>query len=578
MNSSQGKSIQTVQTGSNSKITSISFRTDGLPHLVCSLINGDLFFYDLNKKSRVHMLRNAHKEKYGGVSKSQFLNNQPIVVTSGPDNSLKEFVFDPILSTTNTSVISPPRHLRSRGGHSASPTNILFADERSHFIQSASQDKSFWTFSLLKDAQSQEMSQKQSKTNKEGKRQAGLSSGFKDKLPPIVTMTQENARQGEWDNIITGHQDEIFARTWDSKNKKLGNLQLPTIDKGTVKSVAITQCGNFGLIGSSLGGIGSYNLQSGKIRKLYKLHKKSCTGIAVDGMNRKMVSCGLDGIIGFYDFSKSTFLGKLVLNSPITQLCYHRKSDLVAFACDDLSIVVVDSPTQKVVRQLFGHTNRITSMDFTPDGRWIISASLDGTIRTWDLPTGGCIDGIHVPNVVTCLKMSPQGDVLATTHVNGLGISLWTNRSQFKPISTRHVEEEEFANVMLPNVSGDGGSSILDGAFGNENGEDDDEDEDDKYKRIYKSVDQINENLITLSLGPRNKFNSLIHLDTIKLRNKPKEAPKQQDKLPFFLELTGSQVGDRAKQAENETDANQIQIQKSEMRIINFNFKYERLL
>ncbi|GME82834.1 unnamed protein product [[Candida] boidinii] len=77
-NIKKGKTIQTIHTGSNSKITSISFRTDGLPHLVCSLINGDLFFYDLNKKSRVHILRNAHKEKYGGVSKSQFLNNQPI--------------------------------------------------------------------------------------------------------------------------------------------------------------------------------------------------------------------------------------------------------------------------------------------------------------------------------------------------------------------------------------------------------------------------------------------------------------------------------------------------------------------
>ncbi|ODV84308.1 hypothetical protein CANARDRAFT_29191 [[Candida] arabinofermentans NRRL YB-2248] len=554
-NIKKARTLRTINTGSNSKITSVSFRTDGSPHLVCSMVNGDLFFYDLNKKSRVHILRNAHKEVYGGVTKASFLNGQPIVVTTGPDNSLKEYVFDPVLSTTNSSVVSPPRHLRSRGGHSAPPTAITFSDSKSHFIQSASQDRSFWTFSLRKDAQSQEMSQKQSKIDKNGNRLAGKSSGFKDKFPAITNIAQENSREGEWDNIVTSHQEETFARTWDSRNKKLGKYQLSTIDNGIVKSVSITQCGNFALIGSSLGGIGVYNLQSGKLRKNYKLHKKTVTGIAVDGMNRKMVSCGLDGIVGFYDFSKSQFLGKLKLDAPITQLVYHRSSDLVALALDDLSIVIVDSVTQKVVRQLFGHTNRITSLDFSPDGRWIISSSLDSTIRTWDLPTGGCIDGIKVASVVTCLKFSPLGDYLATTHVNGVGISLWTNKSQFKPVSTRHVEEEEFANVTLPNVSGDGGSSMLDGAFTV-----DDDDDDVVTSGNYQSVDQIDEQLLTLSLCSKNKFNTLLHLDTIKLRNKPKEAPKKPESLPFFLELTGKSVGDDAK----ENELGKININKTE--------------
>ncbi|KAG7730522.1 hypothetical protein KL933_000317 [Ogataea haglerorum] len=529
-NLKKGKILRTISTGSKSKITSLSFRTDGSPHVVCSLVNGDLFFYDLEKKTRVHVLRNAHREVSGGVSKVQFLNGQPILVTTGADNSLKEYVFDPPLSD-NSAVVSPPRHLRSRGGHSAPPTCITFGDSKSHFIQSASQDRSFWTFSLRKDAQSQEMSQRQS-AMKDGKRQSGVSSTFKDKFPPITMIAQENAREGDWANIVTAHQDETFARTWDSRNKKVSKHVLDTIDGGIVKAVNITQCGNFALVGSSNGGIGVYNLQSGKLRKNYKLHKKAVTGVAVDGMNRKMVSCALDGLVGFYDFSQSKFLGKLQLDAPITQMVYHRGSDLVAFALDDLSIVVVDSSTQKVVRQLFGHSNRITAMDFSPDGRWIVSASLDSTIRTWDLPTGGCIDGIMVPNTVTCLKMSPLGDYLATTHVNGVGISLWTNKAQFKPISTKHVEEEEFATMMLPNVSGEDGSGILEGAFA----------EGEEYSSgTYVSVDQLGKDLVTLSLHSRSKFNTIMHLDTIKKRNKPLEPPKKPESAPFFLQQTSEE-------------------------------------
>lgn len=539
-----GDKITTSGSESSFKVTSISFRTDGEPHLVAGLNNGDLYFHDLDKNSRVHILRNAHKESFGGVAKAQFLNGQPIVLTNGGDNHLKEFVFDPSLTSTNSSIITPPRHLRSRGGHSAPPVAITFPEEdRTHFILSASRDRSFWSFSLRKDAQAQEFSQRMHKS-KDGKRQAGVIASLKEKFPEIIAVFSSEARTGDWENIITAHKDEPFARTWDSSTKRVGRNVLNTVDQGFCKAVCISQCGNFGLVGSSFGGIGVYNLQSGLLRKKYILHKQAVTGLAIDGMNRKMVSCGLDGIVGFYDFGKSKYLGKLQLDTPITSMVYHKQSDLIACTLDDLSIVVIDVTTQKVVRVLIGHSNRISGLDFSPDGRWIVSVGLDSTLRTWDLPTGGCIDGVVLPVVATSVKFSPLGDLIATTHVSGNGISLWTNRAQFKPVSTRHIEEEEFSTILLPNAAGDGGSTILDGAL------DEEQDKDEYALGKYDSKSQINESLITLSLGPRTKFTTLIHLDAIKQNNKPKEAIKKPEKAPFFLSLSGEAVGDRASVAE----------------------------
>ncbi|KAI5960133.1 UTP21 [Candida pseudojiufengensis] len=539
-----GDKIATSGSEASIKVTSISFRTDGSPHLVASLNNGDLYFHDLDKNQRVHILRNAHREAHGGVSKAQFLNGQPIVVTNGGDNHLKEFVFDPSLTSTNSSIISPPRHLRSRGGHSAPPLAINFPNEdKTHFILSASRDRSFWSFSLRKDAQAQEFSQRLHKS-KDGKRQAGQVASLKEKFPEIIAITSSDSRTGDWENIITAHKDEPFARTWDSSTKRVGKTVLNTIDQGMCKSVCISQCGNFGLVGSSFGGIGVYNLQSGILRKKYVLHKQAVTGLAIDGMNRKMISCGLDGIIGFYDFGKSKYLGKLQLDAPVTSMVYHKSSDLVACALDDLSIVVIDVTTQKIVRVLVGHSNRISGLDFSPDGRWLVSVGLDSTLRTWDLPTGGCIDGVILPIVATSVKFSPIGDLIATTHVSGNGISLWTNRAQFKPISTRHIEENEFSTILLPNASGDGGSTLLEGAL------DENEEDQDSFFGNFQSSNQIDDRLITLSTGPRTKFNTLLHLDTIKQNNKPREAIKKPEKAPFFLNLSGEAVGDRASVAE----------------------------
>src|SRR5215467_8907558 len=36
-------------------------------------------------------------------------------------------------------------------------------------------------------------------------------------------------------------------------------------------------------------------------------------------------------------------------------------------------------------RLLKGHTNFVTALAVTPDGRWLISASYDHTVRFWDL-------------------------------------------------------------------------------------------------------------------------------------------------------------------------------------------------
>lgn len=41
---------------------------------------------------------------------------------------------------------------------------------------------------------------------------------------------------------------------------------------------------------------------------------------------------------------------------------FQRESNLLAVACDDLGIRIVDVETQRVVREFWGHRNRITDM------------------------------------------------------------------------------------------------------------------------------------------------------------------------------------------------------------------------
>lgn len=76
---------------------------------------------------------------------------------------------------------------------------------------------------------------------------------------------------------------------------------------------------------------------------------------------------------------------------------------------------------------LKGHTNRITSAKFSPNGLVFASASCwypDKTIRLWDVKTGEQIIQINACSSYGALEFSADGKILSSAE-RGLGISLW---------------------------------------------------------------------------------------------------------------------------------------------------------
>lgn len=219
--------------------------------------------------------------------------------------------------------------------------------------------------------------------------------------------------------------------------------------------------------------------------------------------------------------------------TKVLGLRYHRASDLVALACDDGSVRVIDISTKKLVRELWASSAyvqlHVIDYTFSNDGRWIITATSDSIIRVWDLPTGHLIDAMKLPQLCTSLTFSPTGEYFATAQQDEVGVNIWTNRTLFTQVSTRHISKDEIATITVPTASGEGGEGIVEAAD-----EEDKEDgaEDDTAVPI---MDQLREGITTLSLVPKSRWQTLLHLDIIRARNKPKEAPKAPEKAPFFL-------------------------------------------
>ncbi|KAL2137837.1 hypothetical protein VTI28DRAFT_8011 [Corynascus sepedonium] len=627
------KPVLRVNAGTeDAPVTCISFRTDGQGAgqdgrkdgvmATATSVGGDITFWDLNKGGRIMgVLRSAHnppsynKDVRGGISKVEFLPGQPVIVTSGLDNSLKSWIFD-------ESPFSPvPRILHTRSGHAAPvrclqflPSDFDGAEGGNKWLLSGGRDRSLWGWSLRRDGQSAELSQG---ALRKKARKAGILAGsslshgptttLDDlKAPEITCIASSLNRDGGmgampgkqmiwdkgndknklssaelsgmtgWESVVTAHKDDPWARTWFWGRKRAGRWAFKTGDGEAVSTVAISPCGSFALVGSSGGSIDMYNLQSGRHRQRFpsrltpaqlrqlkmqqlkaldevsKLqsrsgktfapgtgrHTKAVTGLVADSLNRNVISCSLDGKIKFWDFVTGNLVDEIdwAPMIKITACRYHAGNDLIAFACDDHSVRVVDIETKQTIREFWGCRDEITDFCFSNDGRWIVAASRDSIVRVWDLPTSHLIDAFRLEKPCMALAFSATGEYLAGAVEGDLGVQLWTNRTLFKHVPTRQISDREIAQVTAPTASGEGGQGLIEAAFEIEGEQQGGEDDDGVMAPM---LDQLSADMVTLSLVPKSRWQTLLHIDLIKARNKPKEAPNPPEKAPFFLPSVG---------------------------------------
>ncbi|MBC1242195.1 ribosome assembly protein 4, partial [Nostoc sp. 2RC] len=82
---------------------------------------------------------------------------------------------------------------------------------------------------------------------------------------------------------------------------------------------------------------------------------------------------------------------------------------------DDNTIKLWDVSTSKAIKTLTGHSSRVYSVVFSPDGKTLASASDDNTIKLWDVSTSKAIKTLtgHSSRVYSVV-FSPDGKTLAS--------------------------------------------------------------------------------------------------------------------------------------------------------------------
>jgi RNA polymerase sigma factor (sigma-70 family) len=77
---------------------------------------------------------------------------------------------------------------------------------------------------------------------------------------------------------------------------------------------------------------------------------------------------------------------------------------------------LLDAQTGKEIRRFAGHTDTVTALAFSPDGRWLASGSKDRSAGLWDVVTGKQLLKFEAQHPVESVAFSPDGRTLVIGH------------------------------------------------------------------------------------------------------------------------------------------------------------------
>jgi WD40 repeat protein len=215
----------------------------------------------------------------------------------------------------------------------------------------------------------------------------------------------------------TAANGESTLETWNLvTGEKLKDFSVP----GSVYSISISPDGRTALVGKDRE-LSLWDLETAQeIRTL----KEECNpndddrGVRDCILQNEVVSYSADGKqalaggIGtarLWDLTTGRLILKLHQAGVITLAIISPDGKLGAVGDADNGLKIWNLATGTEVRDLKGHTGRVSAGVFAPDGKRLLSGSWDGSLRVWDLQNGKQLAAMVASKTGGQLSMSPEG-------------------------------------------------------------------------------------------------------------------------------------------------------------------------
>ncbi|KAG9067040.1 hypothetical protein KI688_012952 [Linnemannia hyalina] len=214
--------------------------------------------------------------------------------------------------------------------------------------------------------------------------------------------------------LLSGSRDNT-ARLWNSLT---GSTDFILGHSGMVMAVAFSPTGQQVATANTDKSVRLWDARTGA--SVFNL--TDSTGIvfsnAFSSNGNTIASAGWDKMIRIFDALTGLLVSE-ISNGDDRIMCLTYSLDGQRIATGSvrgrLQLWEATATTLEPGREWAAHTNRITSIAFSPDDRWIASSSEDRTVKLWDSRSGLLVSSfINHVDKVNCVRFSPSGAYIAS--------------------------------------------------------------------------------------------------------------------------------------------------------------------
>lgn len=190
------------------------------------------------------------------------------------------------------------------------------------------------------------------------------------------------SKNGLW---ISSGSDDTSIRIWNVLKGSIEKIIMGHTD--AVTCVAFSSYGAWIASGSQDRSVRVWSTVTGRELSTMTSHDDIVTSIAISSNDSWIVSGSRDDTVRLWD--ATTFDNLRTINhnnSPVISIRFSG-DDTSIFVFDNWDFMVWDTSTGKVFRVLQGRFGWICAFALSNDNTWVVSASQDGYVRTWYVPT-----------------------------------------------------------------------------------------------------------------------------------------------------------------------------------------------
>jgi len=225
-------------------------------------------------------------------------------------------------------------------------------------------------------------------------------------LRELLDKCPEDLRAWEWDRL--NHISDQAVITLSADQKGLHDVTLSPDGERTISA-------------GEDGTIKIWDVVKGRELMTLRGHETGVAAAACSADGKRIASIGRDSKIKVWDAQSGTELKTITEDDvPPSHLFPTGIQMPFAFSPDGKKIISV-SPFSDVIKvwdadsgtrlmTLSGHERYLTSLNFTPDGKRIVSSSKDNTLRVWDASTGQQLTVLEEhEGMIRDVAISPDG-------------------------------------------------------------------------------------------------------------------------------------------------------------------------